>query len=241
MPGLLSSNQSFRWLTAELLVVMLGILLAFQVEEWQEVRADRATERELLSGLRNEFVTNRQTLESMGSQLARQRASLQAFLYASPQDPASRVFQENRRDLIEAMHRTFTNQGMTHGYLNSVINSGNLALIDSVPLQAMLLEIEDIETELDLLADDIRMLTDNILIELGKYTASVVPLWDQSIPVDQSDEWYASETLVEMRGDAALVALLTPKTQRISPFIFTLNNLTDHLTALIELIDREIS
>jgi hypothetical protein len=39
---------SFKWLFAELLVIVLGILIAIQIEEWRQYRKDRVEEREIL-------------------------------------------------------------------------------------------------------------------------------------------------------------------------------------------------
>ncbi len=44
MPIIKTHNQSFRWLAAELLVVVLGILIAFQIEEFRSERKDRIEE-----------------------------------------------------------------------------------------------------------------------------------------------------------------------------------------------------
>ena len=49
MPILKSPNQSFRWLAAELSIVVLGILIAFQVEEWRANRIDANSELANLS------------------------------------------------------------------------------------------------------------------------------------------------------------------------------------------------
>lgn len=58
MPIFNTSNTSFRWLFAELVVVVLGILIAFRVEEWRTNLSDRQQERAILENtfadLRNE-------------------------------------------------------------------------------------------------------------------------------------------------------------------------------------------
>lgn len=44
-------NQSFRWLLAELTVVVLGILIAFQVDEFRMGLSSAQQERQALSGM----------------------------------------------------------------------------------------------------------------------------------------------------------------------------------------------
>ena len=46
---------SLRWLFAELLVIVLGILIAIQFEEWRQYRKDRAEEREILLSLNRDI------------------------------------------------------------------------------------------------------------------------------------------------------------------------------------------
>lgn len=54
--ALLSTRlTSMRWLSAELVVIVLGISIAFQVEEWRSERAERRQERELLQSILTDF------------------------------------------------------------------------------------------------------------------------------------------------------------------------------------------
>ena len=52
-----------RWFAAEFLVVVSGILVALAVDAWWSDRTERVQERELLEGLRAEFVANRVLFE----------------------------------------------------------------------------------------------------------------------------------------------------------------------------------
>ncbi len=52
-------RQSIRWLLAELIAVVLGILIAFQVEEWRTSLSDRQQEIALLEGMLVDFEFNR--------------------------------------------------------------------------------------------------------------------------------------------------------------------------------------
>ena len=53
------SRQDWFAVCLEIAIVVVGVVLGFQVTAWGEERADRATERELLEGLRTEFAQNR--------------------------------------------------------------------------------------------------------------------------------------------------------------------------------------
>lgn len=65
MPFFKAPNQSVRWLVAELLVVVLGILIAFQVDEWRENRTSHQELRQHLLNLHSEINGNIFTLENV--------------------------------------------------------------------------------------------------------------------------------------------------------------------------------
>lgn len=55
MPMVNVRKQSLRWLFAELLVIVLGISIAFQVEEWRNELSERRTEREVLLSMLDDY------------------------------------------------------------------------------------------------------------------------------------------------------------------------------------------
>ena len=57
------SKDSFRWLIAELVVVVLGILIAFQIEAWWEERSLRHEERTVLALLHEDLQTDLANLD----------------------------------------------------------------------------------------------------------------------------------------------------------------------------------
>lgn len=58
-------RNSFRWLLAELLVVVLGILIALQVDAWRESRQERAIASNALVGLSSDLALEIQSLEGL--------------------------------------------------------------------------------------------------------------------------------------------------------------------------------
>lgn len=54
MSAITNRTKSIRWLLAELLVIVLGILIALQVEEWRQYRQDRKGEREVLASIQRD-------------------------------------------------------------------------------------------------------------------------------------------------------------------------------------------
>jgi len=55
MSAITDRTRSVRWLLAELLVIVLGILIAIQVDEWQQYRQDREDERDVLASIQRDL------------------------------------------------------------------------------------------------------------------------------------------------------------------------------------------
>lgn len=47
-------SMSLSWLFAELMVIVLGILIAIQVEEWRQYRQDRKHEKDVLASIQRD-------------------------------------------------------------------------------------------------------------------------------------------------------------------------------------------
>jgi hypothetical protein len=67
------STQSMRWLLAELAVVILGILIAFQIEEWRSLRSERefieSNLKAILMELEDEYLDFQRALPSLNTQM----------------------------------------------------------------------------------------------------------------------------------------------------------------------------
>lgn len=57
-------RQYLLYATGEILLVVIGILIALQVNNWNTNRLDRIEERALLFQLKNEFISNKEQLEA---------------------------------------------------------------------------------------------------------------------------------------------------------------------------------
>jgi hypothetical protein len=64
-------SQNWKELIVELLVVIVGVFLAIQVENWNESRKESAQEKALLESLRGDFIENRKIGDRKLEQYAR--------------------------------------------------------------------------------------------------------------------------------------------------------------------------
>jgi len=64
--NLMSENKTskyFKYAVGEIILVVIGILIALQINNWNESKKERAQEQELLTQLHSEFTSNLEQLD----------------------------------------------------------------------------------------------------------------------------------------------------------------------------------
>jgi hypothetical protein len=135
-----STDGSFvRDAIRDLVVVVVGILVALWLESWWQDQQDRREERQILTGLRDEFNANAEELKARMEtwRFMRQKEIDKHELMGSPvNDDTVSVFQAViERRMLESQGFFFDPR---HGQLTSTINSGKLVLISNPHLRAMI-------------------------------------------------------------------------------------------------------
>ncbi|MBL4572084.1 MAG: hypothetical protein JKY86_03300 [Gammaproteobacteria bacterium] len=128
MPTISLSNQSSKWLIAELAVVILGILIALQVEEW---RSNRAQQQEGIVALQNILDDLDENEDSLRANISTWERNLQATedlssLIHSNNQRTARVIAESFRDLMISSRWRTSSPTYT-----GLINSNRLHVIQS--------------------------------------------------------------------------------------------------------------
>ena len=59
------TGKYFKYAIGEIVLVMIGILLALQVSNWNQDRKDRISERKLLDNIHRDFVHNKVDFDSL--------------------------------------------------------------------------------------------------------------------------------------------------------------------------------
>ena len=130
-------REYLLYATGEIVLVVIGILIALAIDTGIQRRALRATEREYLAGLREEFLLSRHKLDELmrvnrsnyavGCQLA-------DFLRGVGEPPSEQV-------LAEMVYRTFASDvafSPNNSLLLEIINGGSLQLLSDQRLRIML-------------------------------------------------------------------------------------------------------
>lgn len=136
---LLSENSLRKYLVyamGEILLVMLGILLALQVSNWNQNRADRNDERIALANLKEDFEFNRTAIKSIIDETVNvvEACVLLINHTGNKYTPAHEINVDSL--LLQTINSyKFYPQ---NGFLDDLINSGNLDIIQEVQLRNLL-------------------------------------------------------------------------------------------------------
>ncbi len=142
---LMEKNKTGKYLKyaiGEIVLVMIGILLALQVSNWNQQRLEADKEQLLLEALHKEFLENRTQLDSVVFVHERSLASTQKMISRFPIN-------------IETINLDTLGKGLEYwgnwntfnpsqGVIKSLVNSSTFDLISDPELRALLVSWEDV-------------------------------------------------------------------------------------------------
>jgi len=159
-------------------LVMIGILLALQVDTWNQNRIDRNTEREAILSLLEEFKLNKERIERKQEKRKVALSMLDAYVKEAMAGTLS-------DSLTRATHTSELFPGITNpsfGIIKSLISSGEVNLIQNDSLRYLLADWED-QTE---------NLRENEEI-LWEFTIDYKAMMDNYLLID-NDKWHDSDS-----------------------------------------------
>ena len=126
----------------EVLLVMIGILLALQVNNWNENNKNNHRKKELLNAVYHEFTVNKSKLDKIASEHTKCILSADEILKMFPIDSKDVNLDTLRNRLIRATGNwTFE---ASQSRINFLINSSDFNLIEESELKSVLLSWESI-------------------------------------------------------------------------------------------------
>ncbi|MEM1260106.1 MAG: DUF6090 family protein [Bacteroidota bacterium] len=135
---LLSENKFSRYLlyaTGEIILVVIGILIALQINNWNDLKKERQIERQYLEALRSEFVANLEKLDASITSCNTLAAQLGTLLtYFEPKKSDTINSATIARNFGEAL-RYQINFNPNTGVQKDLISSGNLRQIRNAVLR----------------------------------------------------------------------------------------------------------
>ncbi|MDG1277849.1 MAG: DUF6090 family protein [Algoriphagus sp.] len=140
---LLSQNRVTRYLVyavGEIFLVVIGILIALQVNNWNEQRKIRIAEQSILQNLRTELLLNIQNLKTNIAyhELAHKSSFELLNLFGTD---ISSISSKSLDTLLFNAETVYTFE-VRNGYIKSIISSGNLDYLQNEKLKSMLTSFE---------------------------------------------------------------------------------------------------
>ena len=142
--NLLMENKTgkyFKYAIGEIVLVMIGILLALQVSNWNQDRKDRISERKLLDNIHRDFVHNKVDFDSVKAIHYRGLEGLEKLVALFPLGNDSLKYEAYKKYNLQI-------EGMTYdpysSSIESVVNSNALQLIQDENLQKYLVSWKDV-------------------------------------------------------------------------------------------------
>ncbi|MFC0605408.1 DUF6090 family protein [Winogradskyella pulchriflava] len=138
---LLSENKFSKYLIyaiGEIALVMIGILLAFQVNSWKEQRDNASLEKVMMKNLNTEFKNNLLKLNDLRIQYEETDKSIRRLM--SFMQFSSDELNKTNIDSLIAKSIDVYDYSPTQNSLTEILATGNLKLITKDSLKTMLLE-----------------------------------------------------------------------------------------------------
>ena len=136
------TSKYVKYAIGEIVLVMIGILLALQVNNWNEARKNHDKKIALLKSLKVEFALNLEQLDSVMYYDKLVVESTYWFLHLDPESAAAKNT-DSLRDMLQHTSWLWTFDAQ-NGALRSGISSGNIHLIKNDSLINLLFSWQDI-------------------------------------------------------------------------------------------------
>jgi Family of unknown function (DUF6090) len=137
------TGKYLKYAIGEVILVMIGILLALQVNNWNTNRLQKQKEQILLTALNKEFKTNKTQLDSV---LFYHKSAMKSNEYLLSRLPIMDVRKENLDSLgyhIWGHTATYT-FNPSSGVTSSIMNSSSINIISNIELRQLLIRWNDL-------------------------------------------------------------------------------------------------
>jgi len=129
---MLSENKMSKYLLyalGEIILVVIGILIALSINNWNSDRQLRVQEQEFLTSLKNEFSINLDLLNESIKEVDLQKQHIEALLQLFDSNVSDNMSDSTIASLIYPVLSSYERYNPSTGVLTDVTGSGNLNLI----------------------------------------------------------------------------------------------------------------
>jgi hypothetical protein len=226
------SMATLRSAAREVLLIVLGILIAFGLDASWTDRNRRATEKDLLRGLEREMRYNIATLDEADALRAASLEAARALFARTGPEAEAEAYSDVEALLLRIAEGVNTFEPRT-GTVNSIIQAGKLDLIRSDPLQTAIASWE--EQLRDVREEEDRSI-ENITERFWPYMAGRIVFPSAGSPWEGAFDAPTTEALLR---DPAFAQHVAHQMHRIRLTMDDAADLRDLIQHMLRLIDEE--
>ena len=139
--NMIKENRASKYMLyaiGEIILVVIGILIALQINNWKEENSNRALEKQMMSNLNSEFRNNLNKIQESIIQYKQTEDAIR-FLMSKMQASSDELKQHNIDSLLANAVDVFDYRP-TQNTLTEILSSGNLKLISNDSIKYNLLQ-----------------------------------------------------------------------------------------------------
>jgi hypothetical protein len=140
------TGRYLKYAVGEIVLVMIGILLALQVSNWNTENNNKAKEKSILADIHQEFLENKKQLDTVIFYNKRSFTNLKKLVSLFPID----IAKENLDSLGVYMYYTMFTYTFnpSQGSINSIMSTSSFNIIQNKELRKILISWNDLITDL---------------------------------------------------------------------------------------------
>ena len=236
---LLDENKTgryFKYAIGEIILVMIGILLALQVNNWNQNKQLQKEEIKVLKGLHLEF---RENLVRFDTIYKLQEAKRDAIIATMTND--IKKFSVEKWDSIHLIAISPWTFDPLQGFYNSVINSGKLDLISNDSLKTSISKFQDLV--LDYKEEEInttKFSTDNIFPFLVKNLPASFQVFMSIRERTEAEKTIFKQAYLDLYQDNTYENMLTFLVAYMAAIFEEGSALREEMVIIINLLEAEI-
>ena len=164
------TSKYFKYAIGEIVLVVIGILIALQINTWNENRKEKLEESSILQNLHDEFSANKKLIKV--SKTETETAKNIGFILMNHFGKSEEYLIKNNTDSLLYVVLEPGEFRASENTINDLIQSGRLKLLQNKNLKELLYQWQSALKDLDVAFERIELKIDNELIPyLSKYYA----------------------------------------------------------------------
>jgi len=155
-------RKYFKYAIGEIVLVVIGILIALQINTWNETRKEKQEEISILQNLHDEFTENKKLLKAtqIGTKATKQAGFEIMNLIGKPET----IIKQHNPDSLIFFMLEFSSFRPSENTINDLIQSGRLKLLKNKKLKVLLYQWQSDLKDLDVSFKRVELKIDDELV-----------------------------------------------------------------------------